>query len=210
MTILRTIKSAFFLLIKGDWHEFYIRALIALGFLDLKTITTEDLNLSSQRSYSYSDSGRGELQKVLSALDIKKGDAIIDFGCGKGGALVTMADYPFSRITGVEISRELTEIAKKNIKRLKLESIEIVCCDATDFLDLHEFNYVYLFNPFPCPVLGTVIDNLISSLAVRNRKISIIYLNPECHETISNKGVFRKVREFDHIDHKFFIYANSV
>ena len=65
MAFFRTLKSALSLLCKGDWHEFYIRTLIVLGKLDFNTITTDDLKLSAERSYSYSDSGREDLQKVL-------------------------------------------------------------------------------------------------------------------------------------------------
>ena len=209
MAFFRTLKSALSLLCKGDWHEFYIRTLIVLGKLDFGTITTDDLKLSAERSHSYSDSGREDLQKVLSTLNIKKGDAVIDFGCGKGGALITLADYPFSKITGVEISEELVEIARKNLARLKISGVEIVCCDATEFSDLADYNYVYLFNPFPCMVLRVVMENIILSLSARKRRITIIYLNPECHETIIENGVFQKVKEFEHTSHKFYIYANT-
>ena len=180
-----------------------------MGRLDFKTITTDDLKLSAERSYSYSDSGREDLQKVLVALNIKKGDAVIDFGCGKGGALIALADYPFSKITGVEISGELAEIARKNLAKLKISDVEIVCCDATEFHELDDYNYIYLFNPFPCPVLRAVMENITLSLSARKRRITIIYLNPECHETIIEKGVFQKVKELEHSSHKFYIYTNT-
>jgi SAM-dependent methyltransferase len=208
MSIFKTVQNAFTLLIQGKWREFYIRVLIVLGQLDIKTITTEHLNLPPDRSHSYSDSGREDLQKVLSTLNIKRGDAIVDFGCGKGGALITMADYPFSKITGVEISENLADIAKKNLARLKIKEVEIVCCDATEFLELDEYNYIYFFNPFPCPVLSAVMENIFQSLSARKRKITIIYLNPECHETIITNGTFQKVKELDHVSHKFFVYTN--
>ena len=208
MAFFKTLKSAFSLLAKGDWREFYIRTLIVLGRLDLKTITVGDLNLSPERSHSYSDSGRDDLQKVLAGLDIHKGDAIIDFGCGKGGALITLAAYPFAKITGVEISKDLAEIAQKNLARLKISKVEVVCCDATEFLALDDYNYVYMFNPFPCPVLRSVMENITQSLRDRKRRITIIYLNPECHETIISQGIFQKVKEVAHSSHKFYIYAN--
>jgi len=208
MVFFRTLKSALALLCKGDWREFYIRTLIVLDRLDLKTITVDDLNLSPERSHSYSDSGRDDLQKVLAGLDIKKGDAIIDFGCGKGGALITLAAYPFSKITGVEISRDLAEIARKNLARLKISHVEIVCCDAMEFLALDDYNYVYMFNPFPCSVLHSVMENITLSLQARKRRITIIYLNPECHETIIAQGFFQKVKEVEHSSHKFYLYAN--
>jgi len=208
LVFFRTLQSALSLLCKGDWREFYIRTLIVLGCLDLKTTTVDDLDLSPERSHSYSDSGRDDLQKVLTGLDIQEGDAVVDFGCGKGGALITLAAYPFSKITGVEISKDLAEIASKNLARLKISHVEVICCDATEFHALDDYNYVYMFNPFPCTVLRSVMENITLSLQARKRKITIIYLNPACHDTIIAQGVFHKVKEVEHSSHKFYLYAN--
>jgi len=209
MSLLNILKTSTALLLKGDWHEFYLRSLIALGRIDLKTITIDQLNLSPKRAHSYSDSGREDLQRVLSALDIKMGDAIIDFGCGKGGALITLAEYEFSKITGVEISGELAVIARKNLGRLKLDNVAVICCDAREFLELDDYNYIYFFNPFPCSVMVDVIENISQSITRKPRKVNIIYLNPECHDQIIKQGVFQKVNEFSHSSHMFNIYSST-
>lgn len=209
MSIPRALKTSTSLLLRGKWHEFYLRTLITLGYIDLKTITVDELNLSPERSYSYSDSGREDLQRVLSALKIKRGDKIVDFGCGKGGALITLAAYDFSRITGVEISGEMAAVARKNLERLKIKNVEIVCGDAKEFVELDEYNYFYFYNPFPCPVMLEVVENISRSLTRSPRKGTIIYLNPWCHDQIIEHGVFRKVEEFKHYAHVFFIYSNG-
>lgn len=209
MSIFSPFKTAITLLAQGKWHEFHLRALIALGRIDLKTVTVDELNLSPKRAYSYSDSGREDLQKVLAALEIRKGDAVVDFGCGKGGALITFAAYDFSRITGVEISGELAAVARKNLESLKIKNVEVICCDATEFLELDDYNYFYFYNPFPCPVMIEVIENIGRSLTRRPRKVTLVYLNPWCHEQIIAHGIFQKIDEFEHCSHKFLIYSNS-
>jgi len=209
MSLLQMVKTSTALLLKGDWREFYLRTLIALGQVDLKTVTIDKLNLSPEQAHSYSDSGREDLQKILAVLGIQQGDAIVDFGCGKGGALITLAEYNFSKITGVELSAELAGIARKNLARLKISSVDVVCCDAGKFFDLDDYNYCYFFNPFPGAVMLEVLQNLARSLSRKPRKMTIIYLNPECHDTIIEHGVFRKVAEFSHASHVFFVYSNN-
>jgi SAM-dependent methyltransferase len=183
--------------------------MIFLGQIDLKLVTIDTLNLSSENCNSYSDSGRNDLQNLLSTLNITKRDTIIDFGCGKGGALITFADYPFSKITGIEISNELVIIAQKNLSKLKIINAEIFCCDAKEFNMIDDYNYIYLFNPFPCSVMRIVIKNITSSITKRKRRINIIYLNPECHNVIIENGVFSKVKEIKHHNHVFYIYNNE-
>ena len=43
--------------------------------------------------------------------------SIVDLGCGKGRALLVASNYSFARIVGVEISRELSEIAPSRSAR---------------------------------------------------------------------------------------------
>ena len=131
MALLKTIKNSVLLLAKGEWREFYIRAPIVLGLVDIKTTTCDELELPEARCHSYFDSGRSEQQKTLPLLDISAGGRIVDFGCGKGGALIVFAAYIFAKITGVEISRKLVDIARKKLDRLRLDLIEIACCTAT-------------------------------------------------------------------------------
>jgi len=208
MPLLKTVKNSLLLLLNGEWYEFYVRCLIASGVIDLKTTTIKELDLSAERSHSYSDSGRGDLKRVLSALNIKNGDAIIDFGCGKGGALMSFADFPFSKIVGVEISPRLITIAKKNLHKLRIKGVEIFCGDAANFVDLEEFNYAYFFNPFPRQIMQSVIANIENSISNTKRDFTIIYLNPECDDIILRTGVFNKVEEFDHPTLKLSIYRN--
>jgi protein-L-isoaspartate O-methyltransferase len=205
----RTIKNALSLLCKGDWREFNVRARIVLGQIDLKTVSTDELNLPIERANSYSDSGGSGLQKVLSTLNITPRDAIIDFGCGKGGALITLARYPFAKITGVEISADLGDIARKNLGILTIDNVHIICCDAAGFTELDDYNYVYFFNPFPAAVMRSVIDNLKKSLAIKPRKVTIIYLNPVCNDEIISDSPFTRQEEFDHASHRFFVYSNG-
>jgi SAM-dependent methyltransferase len=202
----RGIRNACLILLKGDWHEFRTRLRISLGEIDLKDDPTEAV---SERTYYYADSGGLAFDKIMAHFKITPDDAIVDFGCGKGGILISLSKYPFSKIAGVEIAPELAEIARGNIRKLKIRNVEIACCDAVEFDRLNRFNYFYFFDPFPAVVMQDVIRNIEKSIAEKPRKVTIIYLNPSCHDLFEASEVLWKTAELPHFQHKCYVYSNT-
>ena len=202
----RGIKNALLLLLRGEWREFLIRLRISLGHIDLRHDPSEAV---SERTHYYADSGGLEFDKIMANFNISQNDAIVDFGCGKGGILISLSKYPFRKITGVEIAEDLVAIAQENIEKLKIGNVGIVCCDASEFTQLNEYNYFYFFDPFPCVVMQDVLSNIERSIVELPRQVTIIYLNPFCHDLIESSSVFVKTRELDHFEHKCFIYSNG-
>ena len=207
MAISRGIKNAITLLGRGEWREFLIRLRISLGHIDLKHDPTET---DSERTHYYADSGGLAFDRIMANFNITPNDAIVDYGCGKGGILISLSKYPFAKITGIEIMPDLVAIAKENIRKLNLENVDIECCDAAAFKQLHEYNYFYFFDPFPCVVMQDVLSNIEKSISEHPRKVTIIYLNPSCHDVIESSSIFSKTKEMPHFEHKCFIYSNIV
>jgi hypothetical protein len=203
---LRGIKNAITLLCKGEWREFLIRLRISLGHIDLKDDPSEEV---TERTHYYADSGGLAFDKIMANFRITPTDAIVDYGCGKGGILISLSKYPFAKITGVEIAPELVAIAENNIRKLNLKNVGIECCDAAEFKQLHEYNYFYFFDPFPCVVMQDVINNIEQSILEHPRKVTIIYLNPLCHDLIESGKAFIKTKELPHFEHKCFVYSNG-
>ena len=145
---------------------------------------------------------------MLKTLKISPQDSIVDFGSGKGGALITLSRFPFARIAGVEISPELVAIARKNLDKLHIGNITMKVCDAANFIDLDDYNYFYFFSPFPAAVMSAVIRNICASLTNNHRKASIIYFNPEYHDAVVTESPFVKINEFNHHELSYYIYSN--
>jgi len=206
MALTRKIKNAMLLLWRRNWREFLIRMRIILGHVDLKYDPSEAV---SERTHYYADSSGIEFDEIISRFNITPADAIVDFGCGKGGILISLSKFPFSKITGVEISPELVEIANENMRKLRIRNVEVRCCDAADFRQLDEYNYFYFFDPFPCVVMMEVLNNIEKSIIGLPRKVTIIYLNPFCHDLIESDNIFKKTNELPHFAHKCFIYSNE-
>jgi len=208
MSVVAYAKDALTLLCQGEWREFIFRIRVHVQKIDLRNTYLNELDLPEDRCHYYANSGGPHLDKVLKALKITARDCVVDFGSGKGGALITMSRYPFARIAGVEISPELATIAKQNLDKLNIKNVIMKVCDAADFIDLDDYNYFYFFSPFPSAVMSAVMKNICASLANNPRKATIIYFNPECHDAVVTDSPFVKTNEFNHHELKFYIYSN--
>jgi hypothetical protein len=106
----------------------------------------------------------------------------IDLGSGKGRALLMASDFPFRRIVGVELLPELDHIAQRNIRAYhspaqQCPDIASMAGDARQFEFPPDPSVVYLFNPFPEPILRAVCANLHRSLIERPRELYVLYHN---------------------------------
>jgi hypothetical protein len=195
-------------LVTGDPKEWrYLPYLLSMKLrrVDFSWVSAEESGLTDRERW-HSNSGGPDLEKVLEDFSISPSDAAIDFGCGKGGALLTMARYPFGRVDGVEIASNLVEIARANLRKLRVQNSEIYCCDAASFTQVDIYNYIYMYNPFAEAVVRQVLDNVTTSLWRRPRTVTLIYKNPTCGHSVLDAG-FRKVRDYVHSDPHFSIYT---
>ena len=149
----------------------------------------EELGLDPARSNRYTPSGFRFLRSALDQLSIDAGDRILDVGCGKGHAMRTLLRYPFARVDGLELSPELAAIAHRNLRRHHSRS-RIYVGDAGDFGAAYtEYNWFYLYNPFPEIVVRVFLSEL--DVDLHPREIFIIYCNPIHSDLLLEKGFAR-------------------
>ena len=179
-------------------------------WLRLHRLEFGDANyVAPQDGYYHSQSGGPYLAKVLKSIRIPDDSVAIDFGVGMGIAALTLSRY-FSRVIGVDLSPELITVAKRNLTRMQNTKIELHCADARLFREgLDQVSHVYMFNPFPAPVMAVVMGNLRQSLSRAPRTLTIIYKYPSCHETVLLAG-FAHERTFRFRNsHPFAIYGSK-
>jgi hypothetical protein len=122
--------------------------------------------------------------KVLEPFHIRYDDfTFIDFGSGKGRAILLASSLPFKKIVGVEFSRTLHEIALKNLDAFTARNehcggIESHCMDAVEYPLPVEPLVLYLFNPFGEPVMQKLVNNVVASLRLNPRRIVVVYSTP--------------------------------
>jgi hypothetical protein len=106
----------------------------------------------------------------------------VDYGSGKGKALLLASDYPFEEIVGVEFARPLHEIAARNIERYsspaqRCRALRSECADALHFEPPLRPLVCFLFNPFDEATTGAVLDRVGESVRQRPRDVFLVYAN---------------------------------
>ena len=104
----------------------------------------------------------------------------IDYGSGKGLALLVASEYPFEEIIGVEFAADLHRIAERNIAAYsntaqRCRSIRSVCGDAAEFTLPERPLIAYFYDPFGTPVLKKVLAKMAGSYAAQSRPLILIY-----------------------------------
>jgi SAM-dependent methyltransferase len=141
-------------------------------------------------------------EEMMHALPIRFQDfTFVDLGSGKGRVLLMAASCGFKRIVGVEFMPEWHRAAEENIRNHgahcsaeeKAAVIESHCMDARDFEFPAGPLVVYLFNPFPEPVLAAVLDRLRQSVLNHPRPVFLAYRYPEFEGLLRNCGWLEKV-----------------
>jgi len=146
--------------------------------------------------------------QILNSMPVPvEGFTFLDLGAGKGRTLLMASKYPFRRIIGVEILAELHQAAQQNIVRYrdaqqKCFAIESHAGDARCFRFPAEDLMLYLFNPFPEPVLRQVLANLHDSLLAGPRRIYVIYHNLVHEDVFAEQHWLHPMRR----THQFAIY----
>ena len=135
-----------------------------VGIVRLERLALRGPNRDLGQRYQASDPT--EFRKTICSLEIRFEDFVfIDYGSGKGRALLLASEFPFKRIVGIEFSEILHEIARANIAAYsapsqRCASIESLWMDAAEY-DLPQDPLVlYFYNPFLEPLMQDVVDRV--------------------------------------------------
>jgi len=106
-----------------------------------------------------------------------KKSLFIDYGSGKGAAIIHARALGFERTVGVEFAKELHETAQRNIKKLKLDNVDSFYADATTYDTPLDVSVIYLFNPFDEVVMQKMIVNIMKQKENFKNDVYLIYGN---------------------------------
>jgi len=167
----------------------------------------------------YGPTHAGTFTRALRDVDVDyRRFAFIDFGCGKGKALLLAARRPFKRIIGVELAPELVDVARRNVAQYVKRSggadvFELVCADAAEYRIPHDPAVFFFFNPFRAETMRPVLDNIRRSLEAAPREIYVIYKYPLLRSVLDECGfltplkqtslyvIYRTARDSGHAPH---------
>ena len=104
----------------------------------------------------------------------------IDYGCGKGRALLLASRRPFRRIIGIEISQRLVRIAQNNISIYddplqRCKDVRAEAADALEYTPPKEPILFYFYGPFEAELLSMVLDVISRKLEESPREAYVLY-----------------------------------
>jgi len=128
------------------------------------------------------------LKKMLRYLNLNRDDVFIDLGCGKGRVVFLAATQKLKKAVGVELTRELADIALENLQNLKRNNtpVEIVHADTATY-NIKDGTVFFMFNPFGAKTVAKVISNIKDSLLTNPRKIRIVYYSVAHRDILDNQ-----------------------
>ncbi len=131
----------------------------------------------------------------------------IDLGCGKGRVLLLSARHNFKKRIGVELSENVAQICRSNLKSKNVEHEIIVDSMLSvhweDHISCEDQILIYAYNPTSVEILSKTIAKIIAK--VKNGKLLFIYTNPQTKFHIEKSTNFNLLVEF----HKLHIYELS-
>ncbi len=151
----------------------------------------EKIGVDTSHATMYMPASFGLIEKCIQYCKPQAIKHLLDVGCGMGRVVVVAAHLGVLNITGIELSKKLLEVARKNINRsgasIKAD-IQIKHADAYYYEIEKNVDVIFLFNPFDGFVMQKLIQNIEESLLQQPRTMHIIYLNPMEKELFTRNG----------------------
>jgi SAM-dependent methyltransferase len=141
-------------------------------------------------SYGYGGSQAGVVRGALKALGDTRDYAFVDVGCGKGRVAIVASEFPFREITGIELSAELADIARRNVEKMSQRfpgrpPIAIRTGNALDFELPPGKSVLYMYHPFGREPMKRFATKLESALEAPDApEMFVVYCNPVCGEVL--------------------------
>ena len=163
-------------------------------------LSPAELGMAADERSGYQPARLKALRRILPAREVVDRDVFIDFGSGKGRAVLQAAlHYPFRTVYGVELSTPLHEIAQQNVEkarhRLRCSDVRLVRSDVLDFQIPDEVTVAFINNPFGGDIFATVVDRLLASVDEKPRSLRIVYGNPVEEAALLHSGRVRQIRQ---------------
>ena len=171
----------------------------ALGVETSENVPLQSLSMDSsikEHAGWYEPTPPFEFRHAMSMLRIEyERYRFIDYGSGKGRVLLLASELPFIEVLGVEVDRQLHNIASRNIaaypgERMICCDVKSICMNATEWSPPTGPLVVFMFNPFDQIILAPVLRQISAAIASVSQPSYLVYKNPKHNETVLSDGHF--------------------
>ncbi len=146
--------------------------------LQIWTMGRDDSNADQYR-YPYEPTPYSVLERLASSGLIRKGNTLLDYGCGKGRVDFFLSYQTRCQSIGIEYDERIYEKAIQN-KETAISSarVSVELANAENFIVPENADRIYFFNPFSVEILQKVISRILDSYFEKNRPIQMFFYYP--------------------------------
>lgn len=143
--------------------------------LQIRTSGRDDSHADQYR-YPYEPTPYCVLERLADSGYLRKGNTLLDYGCGKGRVEFFLSWQTRCRSIGIEYDERIYEKAVENQKRAAAAGrVTFELVNAEQFQVPEEADRVYFFNPFSLEILQKVISRIIDSYYAAPREILLFF-----------------------------------
>ena len=134
---------------------------------------------ADQYRYPYEPTPYCVLERLADSGYLRKGNTLLDYGCGKGRVEFFLSWQTRCRSIGIEYDERIYEKAVENQKRAAAAGrVTFELVNAEQFQVPEEADRVYFFNPFSLEILQKVISRIIDSYYAAPREVLLFFYYP--------------------------------
>ena len=146
--------------------------------LQIRTSGRDDSHADQYR-YPYEPTPYCVLERLADSGYLRKGNTLLDYGCGKARVEFFLSWQTRCRSIGIEYDERIYEKAVENQKRAAAAGrVTFELVNAEQFQVPEEADRVYFFNPFSLEILQKVISRIIDSYYAAPREILLFFYYP--------------------------------
>lgn len=146
--------------------------------LSIRTSGRDD-SRADQFRYPYEPTPYSVLERLVNTGLIRKGNVLLDYGCGKGRVDFFLSRQTRCRAIGIEYDERIWQKAEENRNSGSfVDKVSFVCMDAREFNVPVDVDRIYFFNPFSVEILQRVLARIRDSYYESMREILLFFYYP--------------------------------
>lgn len=167
--------------------------------LQIKTTGRDDTHADVYR-YPYEPTPYSVLERLANAGYIRKGNTLLDYGCGKGRVDFFLSWQTRCHSVGVEYDERIYEKAIENLTSGTASGrVSFLLANAEHFAVPETVDRIYFFNPFSLQILQKAMSRILASYYAAPRDILLFFYYPS-DEYMTYLLASDELTVFDEID----------